>query len=99
MTTGKKMTGREILMSVAMIVILTFLSSKAFAHSAHDHSTLSYKWALSKNLETKIENRLNSSNPTSLIGLSYFEQKKLNSYDIKVGNKFNTEMRGINFLV
>ena len=99
MTTGTKMTAREILMSVAMIAILTFLSSKAFAHSAHDHSTLSYKWALSKNLKTKIHNRLNSSNPTSLIGLSHFEQKKLNSYDIKVGNKFNTEMRGINFLV
>ena len=99
MATGKKMGTQEIIWSVAMIAVLTFLSSKAFAHSSHDHSTLSYKWALSKNLETKIENRLNSSNPTSLIGLSHFEQKKLNSYDIKVGNKFNTEMRGINFLV
>ena len=81
MTTGKKMGTKEIFWSIAMIAVLTFLSSKAFAHSAHDHSTLSYKWALSKNLETKIENRLNSSNPTSLIGLSHFEQKKLNSYD------------------
>ena len=99
MATEKKMETNEILLSILMIATLIFLSSKAFAHSAHDHSTLSYKWALSKNLETKIENRLNSSNPTSLIGLSHFEQKKLNSYDIKVGNKFNTEMRGINFLV
>ena len=99
MATGKKMGAQEIIWSIAMIGVLTFLSSKAFAHSSHDHSTVSYKWALSKNLETKIGNRLNSSNPTSLIGLSHFEQKKLNSYDIKVGNKFKTEMRGINLLV
>ena len=79
MATGKKMGTQEIIWSIAMIAVLTYLSSKAFAHSAHDHSTLSYKWALSKNLESKIENRLNSSNPTSLIGLSHFEQKKLNS--------------------
>ena len=99
MTTEKKMTKREIGWSLVMIAILTLVSSKSFAHSAHDHSTVPYKWVLSKNLETKIENRLSSSNPTSLIGLSHFEQKKLNSYDIKVGNKFNTEMRGLNFLL
>ena len=99
MATGKKMGTQEIICSIAMIAVLTFLSSKAFGHSAHDHSTVPYKWALSKNLQSKIENRLSSSNPTSLIGLSHFEQKKLNSYDIKVGNKFNTEMRGLSFLL
>ena len=99
MASGKTMGTQEVVWSIVMIAILTFLSSKAFAHSAHEHSTVSYKWALSKSLETKIENRLSSSNPTSLIGLSHFEQKKLNSYDIKIGNKFNTEMRGVNLLV
>jgi hypothetical protein len=69
------------------------------AHSVHDYSTVSYKWALSKNLKAKINNRLNSSNPTSMIGLSHLEQKKLQHYDIKVGNKFNTKMSGITFLV
>jgi hypothetical protein len=34
-----------------------------------------------------------------MIGLSHLEQKKLQHYDIKVGNKFNNEMSGINFLV
>ena len=69
------------------------------AHSEHDHSMVSYKWALSKNLKNKIENRLVSTKPTSLIGLNLSEQKQLQAYEIKVGNKFNTEMRGINFLV
>ena len=92
------MTTREIIWSTVMIAILT-LTSKALAHSAHDHSTVSYKWALSKNLQSKIEKRLGSVNPTSLIGLNLSEQKQLNAYDIKVGNKFKTEMRGINFLV
>ena len=77
----------------------TFFSATAMAHSAHDHSTVSYKWALSKNLKEKIENRLGSINPTSVIGLNSFEQKKLERYAIKVGNKFNTEMRGINLLI
>jgi hypothetical protein len=34
-----------------------------------------------------------------MIGLSHLEQEKLQHYDIMVGNKFNTEMSGINFLV
>jgi len=78
---------------------MTFTCKAAMAHSAHDHSMVPYKWALSKNLKGKIEKSLNSTNRTSLIGLNYFEQKKLNHYDIRVGNKFNTEMRGINFLL
>ena len=88
---------KKILAFVA--ISTTFTCTSAMAHSAHDHSMVSYKWALSKNLKAKIESRLNSTNPTSLIGLNYFEQKKLNHYDIKVGNKFNTDMRGINFVL
>ena len=83
----------------AAATMTTFVSSAAMAHSAHDHSTVSYKWALSKNLKAKINNRLNSLNPTSMIGLSHLEQKKLQHYDIQVGNNFNTEMVGINFLI
>ncbi|MFT4579807.1 MAG: hypothetical protein ACI9UO_002655, partial [Nitrospinales bacterium] len=52
-----------------------------------------------QNLQAKIDSRLDSANPTSLIGLNPFEQKKLEHYNINVGNKFNTETRGINFLV
>jgi len=90
---------KKILGSIAIAAAFTFTAMPLMAHSAHDHSMLSYKWALSKNLKTKIENRLGSANPTSLIGLNLSEQKQLEAYDIKVGNRFNTEMRGINFLV
>ena len=92
-------TAKTILSALVIVAVMTFNCTAVLAHSAHDHSMVSYKWALSKKLKAKIENRLNSTNPTSLIGLNYFEQKKLNHYDIKVGNKFNTEMRGINFLL
>jgi hypothetical protein len=92
-------TAKTILSTLVIVAVMTFNCTTVLAHSAHDHSMVSYKWALSKNLKAKIENRLNSTNPTSLIGLNYFEQKKLNHYDIKVGNKFNTEMRGINFIL
>jgi hypothetical protein len=34
-----------------------------------------------------------------MIGLSHLEQNKLQHYDIKVGNKFKTEMSGISILV
>jgi len=92
-------TAKTILSALVIVAVMTFNCTAVLAHSAHDHSMVSYKWALSKKLKAKIENRLNSTNPTSLIGLNYFQQKKLNHYDIKVGNKFNTEMRGINFLL
>lgn len=92
-------TTRNILSSLAIAVTMTLTSTAAMAHSVHDHSTVSYKWALSKKLQAKIDNRIDSANPTSLIGLNHFEQKKLEHYSINVGNKFNTETRGINFLM
>lgn len=46
-----------------------------------------------------MERTLISSTPSSLIGLTHFEQKKLDHYDIDIGNKFNTQLRGINFLM
>jgi len=82
-----------------MVAFLTLISKAAMAHSAHDHSTVPYKWAMSKILKAKIDARLSSTNNSSLIGLNPSEQKKLEHYDIKVGNKFNTEDRGINFLM
>jgi hypothetical protein len=92
-------TTKNILSSLAIAATMTLTSTAALAHSDHDHSTVSYKWAMSKNLQAKIDNRLDSSNPTSLIGLNPFEQKKLEHYEINVGNKFNTETRGISFLM
>lgn len=92
-------TTQNILSSLAIAATMTLASTAAMAHSDHDHSTVSYKWAMSKNLKAKLDNRIDSANPTSLIGLNPFEQKKLEHYDINVGNKFNTELHGINFLM
>ncbi len=92
-------TKTSILNAIAITATISLTSSVAMAHSDHDHSTVSYKWALSDNLQAKIDKKINSVDPTALIGLKAFEQKKLAHYDIRVGNKFNTEMYGINFLV
>lgn len=92
-------TTKRLLTIFSVVTMTTFVSANAMAHSAHDHSTVPYKWALSKSLKVKIDDRLKSSKPTSMIGLSHLEQKKLEHYDINVGNKFNTEMGGINLLV
>ena len=73
-------SAKKILGTIAIATAVAFTCTSAMAHSAHDHSVVSYKWALSKNLKAKIESRLNSTNPASLIGLNYFEQKKLNHY-------------------
>lgn len=90
---------KSILNALAIAATITLTSTTAMAHSDHDHSTVSYKWKLSNNMTKKMERTLVSSNPASLIGLNHFEQKNLAHYDIDVGNKFNTEIRGINFLM
>jgi hypothetical protein len=94
-----KMTRRDIISSIVMIVFLALTPQAAMAYSAHDHSTVSYKWVMSKNLQAKIDRRISPANNSSFIGLNHFEQKKLEHYDIKVGNRFNTDDKGINFLV
>ena len=93
------MTRRDIISSIAMVAFLALTSQATMAHSTHDNSTVSYKWVMSKNLQSKIDRRLSFANNSSFIGLNHFEQKKLEHYDIKVGNKFNTEDKGINFLM
>jgi hypothetical protein len=93
------MTRRVIISSIALVTFLALTSQAAMAHSTHDHSTVLYKWVMSKNLQAKIDRRISSANNSSFIGLNHFEQKKLEHYDIKVGNRFNTEDQGINFLM
>jgi hypothetical protein len=92
-------TRKSILNALAIAATITLTSTTAMAHSDHDHSTVPYKWKLSNDMTTKMERNLLSSNPTALIGLTRFEQKKLDHYAIGLGNKFNTDVRGINFLM
>ena len=90
---------QSILSTLAIMAIITWIPTAVIAHSAHNHSTVPFKWELSKNIKAKMEKNLGSDSKSILIGLSHFEQKKLDHYDIKVGNKFNTTMQGINFLM
>jgi hypothetical protein len=78
------------------IASLTFITSgTVFAHSNHDQSTVPFKWQFSENLHSKIERNLGSTNPTGIIGLNSFEQKKFNHYGVKVGNKFSSIVQNI----
>ncbi len=92
-------SNKYILNAIAIVSAMTFSSTATMAHSNHDHSTAPYKWELSKGLKDKVQRKLSSVNPTASIGLNHFEQKKMNHYEIKVGNKFYTEVIGINFLI
>jgi hypothetical protein len=92
-------TKTNILNALAIAASITLTATVAMAHSDHDHSTVPYKWEMSKDLKGKVKNVLQSGNPNSLIGLSHFEQKKLNHYAIETGNKFETNMDGYNFLI
>ena len=92
-------TKNTIIQALAIAASMTLTASVAMAHSAHDHSTVPYKWELSKNIKSKIDRNFISDNPSPLIGLSHFEQKKLDHYDIRVGNKFQTSYNGLNFKV
>jgi hypothetical protein len=85
--------------ALAIAATITLTASVAMAHSAHDHSTVPYKWEMSNDLKAKMYKSLKSEKSSSLIGLSHFEQKKLNHYEIKTGNKFNTVVDGYNFLM
>jgi hypothetical protein len=88
-------TKRTALSSLAISAMTIIFAGTAFAHSNHDHSTAPFKWEFSKKLNSKIERDLNSNNPTGVVGLSPFEQKKFNHYGIKVGNKFNSTIRNV----
>ena len=94
-------------MSLKKLIFKSFLvfsmvaipSALVFAHSSQDHSQLPYKWEFSKNVKKKIERNINSNIPNGIVGLSRFEQRKLNSYGIKVGNKFSSSIGGVNALI
>jgi hypothetical protein len=90
---------QNILKALAIAATISLSTTAATAHTNHDHSTVAYNWEMSKNLKSKLVRQINSESPSGLIGLNHFEQKKLDHYDIKVGNKFNTGMRGINILM
>ena len=90
---------KVILKSLLVFSMVAIPSTLVFAHTSHDHSQLPYKWEFSKNVKNKIERHINSTTPNGIVGLSRFEQRKLSSYGIKVGNKFSSSIGGVNALI
>ena len=75
MTRNKRFTS---IFAVATMTI--FCSVAAMAHSAHDHSTVPYKWALSKNLKEKNWQQAKLKRPYLFNWFKPFSTKK--SWDI-----------------
>jgi len=90
---------KVILKSFLVFSMVAIPSTLVFAHTSHDHSQLPYKWEFSKNVKKKIERHITSTTPNGIVGLSRFEQRKLGSYGIKVGNKFSSSIGGVNALI
>ena len=86
-------------LTIAIAAIISLAYGKALAHSSHDHSLVPYSWELSEPIKTKLERNLFSDKPSLLLGLSHFEQNIFNHHKIRVGNRFNTVVKGINFLM
>lgn len=81
--------------TAAMFTLVLFVSSPAWAHSTHDHSTIPFKWEFSNGVKAKIDRSLQMKEAAGTIGLNKFEQRKLNHYGIKVYNQFKTHYRGL----
>ena len=68
-------------------------------HMGHDHSQLPYEWQFSPATESKIQNRMASSQKDGFVGLTQFEQKLMERYGIKVGNKLHSVIDGQDVVV
>jgi hypothetical protein len=78
------------------IVSFSFISSSTvFAHPNHDNCNVPLKWQFSENFRSKTERNLSYTNPKGIIDLNPFEQKKINHYGTKVGNKLSSIVQNI----
>jgi len=95
-----KMSFKKVIFKLLFVFSMVAIpSTLVFAHTSHDHSQLPYKWEFSKKMIKKIERHINSTTPNGIVGLSRFEQHKLGSYGINVGNKFSSSIGGVNALI
>jgi len=62
-------------------------------HAGHEHATRPYEWTFGETTQDRLENRLGNKDVV-FVGLNHFEQTLLDNYDIKVGNKFQTIVKG-----
>jgi len=72
---------------------ISLISTGATSHAGHDHRMVAYEWSFGNSTQSKIMKRLNPQDEV-FVGLTRFEQNLLENYDIKVGNRFHTEIHG-----
>ena len=93
------MITKQIILKTLGIAYLTFITSgTVLAKSNNDESVYSSKSQFSKNLHSKIERNLSSTNPGEIFGLNTFEQKKFNNYGIEVVNDLNSIVENIDVI-
>ena len=82
-----------------LVIALTFIASgTVFANSNNDKSIFPTKSEFSKNLNSKIDRKLNSTNSREIFGLNNLEQKKINDYGIEIGNNFSSIVENIDVI-
>ena len=76
-------------------VNLTSLIStgNAMNHAGHDHAVKPYEWSFGNTTQDRLAKRLGQEDVV-YVGLTTFEQTLLDNYEIKVGNKIHTEIKG-----
>ena len=72
---------------------MSLISTHSMNHSGHDHAVKPYEWSFGNKTQDRLANRLGQADVV-YVGLTHFEQNLLNNYDIKIGNKFHTVVKG-----
>lgn len=71
----------------------SLISTHSMNHAGHHHAMKPYEWSFGNKTQDRLANRLGQEDVV-FVGLTRFEQNLLNNYDIKVGNKFHTVVKG-----
>jgi len=72
---------------------ISLISTHSMNHAGHEHAVKPYKWSFGDTTQDRLAKRLGQEDVV-YVGLTHFEQNLLNNYDIKVGNKFHTVVKG-----
>jgi hypothetical protein len=94
-----KYTAAKNIVPIRKISSISKVSGQVLSHLGHDHSRLPVEWVFGQTTNSKIVRHMYDGKGNLSVGLTLVEQKLLNEYDIKVGNKFHLSISGHSFLV
>jgi hypothetical protein len=93
------MIRKQIIFKALGIAYLTFMTSgTVFANSINHTSVFLLKSQFSKNLNSKIDINLSSTNNREIFGSNTFKQKKFNNYGIELGKNMNSIVENIDII-